>query len=220
MTQYARNIPSQIAFPPMTVDLSLGEVVASNGLKQLRVCESEKERFVTYYFNGQREETFINEDRHIIPSPKVPTYDKKPEMSAQLIADYIVSQVQSGSYDFIVINFANADMVGHTGNLKATIQACQVVDECVGKIFAAIDQVGGTLVITADHGNAEEMINLTTNGIDTEHNANPVPLIIAGRDFKTGQLLPQGILADVAPTILSLMNLPASSQMTGRSLLK
>ncbi|KKU28693.1 MAG: 2,3-bisphosphoglycerate-independent phosphoglycerate mutase [Microgenomates group bacterium GW2011_GWC1_46_20] len=199
MTEYEQNLPVQIAFPPQVVEYPLSRVLSDANLRQLRLCESEKERFVTYYFNGQREQAFPGEDRQIVPSPKVPTYDKKPEMSAVEVTQKAISKIQSGTYDVIIINFANPDMVGHTGNLKATIKACETA---------------------ADHGNAEEMINPSTHGTDTEHNANPVPFILVGNDFRTATQISQGILADVAPTILSLLKIPAPSSMTGRNLLR
>ncbi|KKU69735.1 MAG: 2,3-bisphosphoglycerate-independent phosphoglycerate mutase [Candidatus Amesbacteria bacterium GW2011_GWA1_47_20] len=220
MTEYEQNLPVQIAFPPQVVEYPLSRVLSDANLRQLRLCESEKERFVTYYFNGQREQAFPGEDRQIVPSPKVPTYDKKPEMSAVEVTQKAISKIQSGTYDVIIINFANPDMVGHTGNLKATIKACETADTCIGDISRAVLAVGGVLVITADHGNAEEMINPSTHGTDTEHNANPVPFILVGNDFRTATQISQGILADVAPTILSLLKIPAPSSMTGRNLLR
>ena len=220
MTEYEEHLPAHVAFPPQIIDMPLGRVVSTNQLRQLRLCESEKERFVTYYFNGQREEIFPSEDRQIVPSPKVPTYDKKPEMAAHEVTQVALEKIQSQTYDLIILNYANADMVGHTGNFKATLKACETVDECIGTLSQAVLAVGGVLLITADHGNAEEMINRTTGGIDTEHNSNPVPLIIVGDAYRTANQIPQGILADVSPTILGLLKIPAPSQMTGRNLLR
>lgn len=219
MTEYEKNLPVKIAFPPQAVENPLGRIISDHNLRQLRMSESEKERFVTYYFNGLREDPFPGEDRLIIPSPKVPTYDKKPEMSAREVTDKLIEQIKLNIYDFIVVNFANADMVGHTGNLKACIEACQVVDECVGKIANVVVNAGGVLFITADHGNAEEMINMTTDMPDTEHNANPVPAIIAGNNFRTTTQVPQGVLADIAPTILNIMGISIPITMSGRNLL-
>ena len=219
MTEYEKQLPVLEAFPPQSVENPLGKVISDHNLKQLRMSESEKERFVTYYLNGIYEQPFPNEDRLIIPSPKVPTYDKKPEMSALETTPRLISEIQSGKYDFIVINYANPDMVAHSGNIPATIKACEIVDTCIGQLVQTILSVGGVLIITADHGNAEEMINVTTGASDTEHNANPVPLIIVGNTFRTGQQITQGILADVAPTIVSLLNLPIPMTFTGRSLL-
>ena len=219
MTEYEKNLPVKVAFPPQSVEAPLGKVISDHKFSQLRLCESEKERFVTYYFNGLVEAAFPGEERLIISSPKVPTYDKKPEMSAVETTDAALSQIAKGKYDLIVYNYANPDMVAHTGNLRAAIQAIEVTDTCVGRLAEAVLIAGGVLVITADHGNAEEMINLSTGQVDTEHNANPVPLIIVAEKFKTGQLVNQGILADVAPTILGLMDIPSPLTMNGRNLL-
>ena len=219
MTEYERNLPVHVSFPPIPVENPLGRVVSAAGLKQLRISESEKERFVTYYFNGLREDAFSGEKRVIIPSPKVSTYDKKPEMSAVEMTDRTILEIQSGEHDLIIMNYANPDMVGHSGNLAAAIVACETVDTCVGKLLKAIEPTGGVLMITADHGNAEEMINRVSGEVDTEHNANPVPLIIAGADFRLATQLPQGILADVAPTILALLRVAIPGDMIGRNLL-
>lgn len=219
MTEYEKNLPVHAAFPPQVVDYPLGRVISDHNLRQLRMAESEKERFVTYYFNGLRENPFVGEERLIIPSPKVPTYDKKPEMSAKELAERAITEVKSGLYDLVVMNFANPDMVGHTGNIKATITAVETVDTYIGELAATIVNLGGVILITADHGNAEEMINMTTGAPDTEHNANPVLCIIAGNQFRLATQVPQGILADVAPTILSIMNIPIPLNMSGRNLL-
>lgn len=219
MTEYEKGLLVHIAFPPQPVDNPLGRVVSQAGLRQLRVSESEKERFVTYYFNGLREDAFSGEERLIIPSPKVATYDKKPQMSALELTDHLLSEIKSGLYDLIVVNYANADMVGHTGDIKATVTACETIDECLGRLSQLILAVGGVLMITADHGNAEEMINRITGETDTEHNANPVPLIIVGEQFRLSTQLPQGILADVAPTILSILKITIPTDMIGRNLL-
>lgn len=218
MTEYESNLPTQIAFPPMGVNDPLGFVVSTHGMKQLRMSESEKERFVTYYFNGLKEDAFPNEDRIIIPSPKVSTYDKKPEMSAQEITTRLILEIKSQKYDLIVFNFANADMVGHTGNIKQAITACQIVDQCLSQLHQVILESGGILLITADHGNAEEMIDPITGNIDTEHNANPAPFIAVGKNLPNVQL-PQGILADMAPTALALLNIPSPFTFSGRNLL-
>lgn len=219
MTEYERGLPVHVAFPPLIVDMPLGRLVSDAELRQLRVAESEKERFVTYYFNGQREDPFPGEERLIIPSPKVVTYDLKPEMSAVQLTSQVTSEISSGLYDLIIINYANPDMVGHTGNLQAAVKACQVTDECVGKLATAILTVGGVLLITADHGNVEEMIGRSTGDIDTEHNANPVPFIIVGKEYQDARQIPQGILADIAPTIMDIMGLHPVSAMSGRNLL-
>lgn len=221
MTEYEKELPAQVAFPPNVVEKPLGRVISENGLNQLRMCESEKERFVTFYFNGQNENEYKNEVRIIIPSPKVPTYDQKPEMSAYLITEELIKQMKSNKFNFILINFANADMVGHTGNIEATIKAIQTLDECLGNIVAAAKDMNYTICITADHGNAEQKINPTTGQISTEHTANPVPFIVIDKEYEGKPVhLQKGILADVAPTILGLLGLDKPSTMTGRNLLE
>ena len=225
MTEYAKPLATdgiKVAFPPEIVEMPLGRVISEHNLKQLRMSESEKERFVTFYFNGQQEAALPEEDRFIIPSPKLPTYDLKPEMSARELTSKLLESLRdSMDYSFILINFANPDMVSHTGNIGAAAKACEVVDECVGKIADFILAYGGTLLVTSDHGNAEEMINSQTGEIDTEHNANPVPFIIISKDLiGRSQTLPSGILADVAPTVLNLMGITPPSAMSGRNLLE
>lgn len=220
MTEYEKNLPVTIAFPPQVVDNTLGQVVSDHSLRQLRVSESEKERFVTYYFNGLREAALSGEDRQIIPSPKIATYDLKPEMSAVEVTAAVINAAKTGNYQLIVINYANPDMVGHTGNIKSAIKGCETVDQCLGVLFHEIvTGLNGQLIITADHGNAEEMINLSTGSVDTEHNANPVPFIVVGNEFRLAVQVPQGILADIAPTVLSLLHLPVPINMSGRNLL-
>ncbi len=220
MTEYEKKLPVSVAFPEQIVPNPLGKVIAEAGLKQLRVAETEKERFVTYYFNGQREDPFQGEIRLIIPSVKVPTYDLKPEMSANEITETVLFQLKNSKADFIVINFANPDMVAHTGNITAAIKACEITDECVGKIVMQLIAQEGSCVITADHGNVEEMIDPVTGGIDTEHSTYPVPVITIAKILQgKSQELPSGMLADVAPTILSLMGLTVPTTMNGRNLL-
>ncbi len=220
MTEYERGLPTIVAFPPQTVEMPLGRVIAEHGLKQLRMSETEKERFVTYYFNGQREDKFQDEDRIIVPSKRIATYDLAPEMSAEEITTTLIEKINTDMYDFMLVNFANADMVGHTGNLKAGIKACEVLDKCLERIVTTINAKNGVVLITADHGNAEEMINNETGEVDTEHSTYPVPLLIIGNAFQNqGRMLPSGILADVAPTILHLMGIPKPSSMTGRVLI-
>jgi 2,3-bisphosphoglycerate-independent phosphoglycerate mutase len=219
MTEYEKGLPVTTAFPPVVVDMPLGRVVAEMGLRQLRMSETEKERFVTFYFNGQREDPFPGEDRIIIPSPPVPTYDQKPDMSSRELTQTLIERAQTQIYDFIVVNYANPDMVGHTGNLQAGITSIQVTDDNLRRLVDTVLGLDGVVVITADHGNVEEMINLETGGIDTEHSANPVPCIIVGHEFDNqSRELPRGILADVAPTICKIMNLPKPSSMSGQSL--
>lgn len=220
MTEYERKLPVTVAFPEQIVANPIGKVIADAGLKQLRVSETEKERFVTYYFNGQRDEPLPNEDHIIVPSSKVPTYDLKPEMSAAETTEQLLNKLSENKYDFIVINYANPDMVAHTGNIEAAKIACQVTDECVGKVVAKILELNGCCMITADHGNVEEMIDPVTGGVDTEHSTYPVPVLcIAKRLEGKAQELPQGMLADVAPTALALMGLNIPSSMNGRNLL-
>jgi 2,3-bisphosphoglycerate-independent phosphoglycerate mutase len=225
MTQYEKVLMdegAQVAFTPETVDMPLGRVISENGYKQLRVSESEKERFVTFYFNGQQEIAFDLEERLIIPSPKVATYDLKPEMSAITLTDEVLRKLKnSQDYKFILINYANPDMVGHTGNIGAAVKACEITDECVARLANFTLAYDGVLIITADHGNVEEMIDSQSGQIETEHSSNPVPLIMVTKEFMgRGDLLPSGILADVAPTVLSLLGISVPSQMTGRNLLE
>lgn len=225
MTQYEKAIEefgAKVAFPPENVKLPLGAVIASAGYKQLRVSESEKERFVTYYFNGQQEMAFEGEDRIIVPSPKVATYDLKPEMSAMEVTDSVISKLKSGSdYKFILINFANPDMVGHTGNIGAAVKACEVVDQCIGKLADLVMAYGGYMLLTADHGNVEEMIDSSTGSIETEHSENPVPFaVVSQKTMGEAVTLTSGILADIAPTVLKLLKISVPSNMTGRDLLE
>lgn len=224
MTEYGKplNRYVSVAFPPVTVKMPLGEVISNYGLRQLHMAESEKERFVTFYFNGQQEPSFPGENRMIAPSPKVPRYDQKPEMAAREITDAftrLVIDPTLGKYPFVLINFANPDMLGHTGSIEAAKVACGIVDECVGKIVKKVDSLGGATIITADHGNAEQLLN-SDGTPNTEHTANPVPFIVVGKDFLgKSEMLPSGILADVAPTILKLLGIPQPSEMSGRILI-
>ncbi len=224
MTQYEKAIVeagAKVAFPPETVKIPLSAVIANSGMKQLKVSESEKERFVTFYFNGQQESAFDGEERLIIPSPKVATYDLKPEMSAREITENVLSKIKvQGRYQFVLVNFANPDMVGHTGNIGAAVRACEVVDECLGKFGDFILSYGGCMLITADHGNVEEMIDPATGAIETEHSSNPVPFVVISQKTLGNPLtLTSGILADVAPTVLAILGLPIPPVMTGRNLI-
>ena len=218
MTMYDEHFTLPLAFPPQHLDGLLGEVISKQGLSQLRIAETEKYAHVTYFFNGGEEKPFPGEDRCLIPSPReVETYDQKPEMSATPVGDEVVSRIQSGRYDFIVLNFANMDMVGHTGIIPAAIKACETVDQNVQKVVTAIQAAGGTALITADHGNAEKMLD--DNGQPhTAHTVNPVPFIIVNEERKNMQLRP-GILGDIAPTILEIMGIAKPKQMTGKSLI-
>jgi 2,3-bisphosphoglycerate-independent phosphoglycerate mutase len=220
MTEYERKLPTVVAFPPEPVAMPLGRVLSEHGKRQLRMSETEKERFVTYYFNGLREDAFPLEDRVIIPSQKVPTYDLMPEMSAPDITKTLLEKVALDVYDVIIVNFANPDMVAHTGNLEATMKAVEVTDDCVGQIVRHVTELGGIVMITADHGNAEEMINNEKGEVDTEHSTYPVPFIICSKQLQaaTNKILQKGILADIAPTILKLINIARPVEMTGREL--
>lgn len=221
MTDYEEGHPKNIAFPPEQITNPLGKVISDNHLTQLRIAESEKFPHVTYFLNGGHEEIYPGEDRVEIPSPKdVATYDQKPEMSAYLVTDLLVTKIKTGNYSFIVVNYANADMVAHTGVLKATIKAVEIFDECVGRVVEATKEVGGVTLISADHGNAEELIDLRTGEIDTKHSINPVPLLIISDAIKVGEELPVGNLADIAPTILGILKLQPPLEMSGRNLLE
>lgn len=220
MTKYEKGLPATVAFSPEAVKLPLARILAENNLRQLHIAESEKYPHITVFFDGERESSLPGEDWVEILSPKVAAYDLKPEMSAYQLTEQLLKRLKGNLYDFSLVNFANPDMVGHTGVIPAGIKACEVVDECLGKIVNTVLNLGGACLITADHGNVEEMINLTTGGIDTEHSTNPVPFIIANRGFNQGgRGLPGGILADVAPTILSLLGIEKPELMTGKNLL-
>ncbi len=220
MTEYEAGLPVQVGFIPDSVDLPLCRILAEKGLRQLHIAETEKERHVNYYFNGRRERPFPGEDRAEVPSPKVSTYDKKPEMAAYEVTETLIKRLKSDIYDFAVVNYANPDMVGHTGVLEAGIKACEVTDECLGRVVETTLNLGGAAIVTADHGNVEEMIDLQTGEVDTKHSTNPVPFIVADKKFDSGgRSLVQGILADVAPTILAIMGIEKPAIMTGRNLL-
>ncbi len=221
MTEYEKDLPVEVAFPPIQVHMPLGRILSERQVNELRLAESEKERFVTFYFNGQREAAFPFEERLIVPSPKVATYDLKPEMSAYELTDTLISRMRETKYRFILLNFANPDMVGHTGNIQATILAIKTIDTCIGRIAQEALNLNYTLLITADHGNAEAKINLETGEISTEHTANPVPFIAINSQLQGKfRKLQSGILADVSPTILSLLDIPKPNEMTGRNLLE
>jgi 2,3-bisphosphoglycerate-independent phosphoglycerate mutase len=205
-----------VLFPPQSMDNLLGEVVARAGLKQLRAAETEKYAHVTYFLNGGREEQYPGEDRILVPSPKVATYDLKPEMSAPELTEKAVAAISTGKYDLIVLNFANPDMVGHTGVLQAAIKAVEAADAGLGRIADAVAKEGGALLVTADHGNCETMRDPETGGPHTAHTTNPVPVLLAG---VAGVKLHNGRLADIAPTLLELMGLAQPKEMTGRPLI-
>jgi 2,3-bisphosphoglycerate-independent phosphoglycerate mutase len=217
MTQYEEDWDYPVAFAPEHPSVTLPHVLADRGVRQLHVAETEKYAHVTYFFNGGVEKPYPGEDRVLVPSPKVATYDLKPEMSAAGVADAVVHAIEKGDFDAIIMNFANADMVGHSGKLEPTIKACEVVDESLGRIFRALRPRGGAWIITADHGNAETMIDPATGGPHTYHTTNPVPLILVSEDANT-PLQPGGSLRDIAPTLLGVLGLDEPHEMTGRDL--
>ncbi len=218
LTEYDATFPLPVAFPSQGFPNLLGEIVSRAGLRQLRIAETEKYAHVTFFFNGGSEDPFPGEERVLIPSPKeVATYDQKPAMSAPEVTDEVVRRVEAGTYDFIVLNYANPDMVGHTGILPAAVAAMETVDACVGRLADAVLAAGGSLLITADHGNCEEMAD-GKGGAHTAHTSNPVPLLLIDPDRKDAHLR-DGILADIAPTLLGLLGLETPREMTGRSLI-
>jgi 2,3-bisphosphoglycerate-independent phosphoglycerate mutase len=232
MTEFEKDLPVMVAYPPIVVHNSLAETVSKAGKKQFHVAETEKYAHITFFLNGTVEDPFIGEDRMIVPSPKVSSYAEAPEMSAASVAKEAVKAIDSGKYDLIALNFANADMVGHTGDLAATIKGCEAADKAFGEVVHHTLAQGGVVVVTADHGNAEEIVNLQTGEIDKEHSTNPVPLLVISKEFE-GQagpageppegdlslMHPVGVLADVAPTVLSLMGVQIPSEMTGTALI-
>jgi len=223
LTEYSEALNKFMAalFPPQPLANSLGELVAKAGWKQLRIAETEKYAHVTFFFNGGEERQFPGEERILVPSPKVATYDLRPEMSAPEVTDRLVAAIESGKFDFIVVNYANADMVGHTGNLAAAVKAIHAVDAAIGRVEAAVRAEGGAMLITADHGNAETMRDQVSGQAHTAHTMNDVPVVLCGAERAwRGVSLADGQLADVAPTLLELLGLPQPKEMTGRSLLR
>ena len=220
LVEYSTELNRRLVtlFPPEDLEDTFGEMVSRAGLTQLRIAETEKYAHVTFFFNGGRETVFSGEERILVPSPKVPTYDQQPEMSALEVTAKLVAAIRSGGFDVIVVNYANTDMVGHTGSLGAAIEAVEAVDTCLGRLSEAVEDAGGTLVITADHGNAEMMRDPQTGEPHTAHTLNPVPFIIVNppRDVR---LLHDGRLSDVAPTLLDILGLPKPATMTGHSLI-
>ncbi len=218
MTKYDASMPNvDVAFKPQTLINTFGEYISRKGLRQLRIAETEKYAHVTFFFNGGVESVYDGEDRALINSPTVATYDLQPEMSAIEVTDEVVKRIESGNYDVIVLNFANCDMVGHTGVFDAAVKAVETVDTCLGRTINAIQKMGGVALVTADHGNADQMLDYTTNDVFTAHTTNVVPLVMIGAD--DGLKLKNGRLADLAPTMLDLMGLDAPEEMTGESLL-
>ena len=220
MTQYEDTIPAPVAFPQQNLENTLGEVLSQQGLKQLRIAETEKYAHVTFFFNGGIEEPDLGEERILIPSPKVATYNLQPEMSAPELTQTLIEQLRNATYDVIILNFANPDMVGHTGVFEATIKAVETVDQCLGEIYEELQQMNGTLLITADHGNAEEKMDSKTGLPLTAHSTNLVPFILVDAKFKGQTLRDKGALCDIAPTLLELLQIPTPKEMTGKSLLK
>ena len=216
LTRYAEDLAAQVAYPPTQLTNVLGDYLAQHDLKQLRIAETEKYAHVTFFLNGGREEPFPDEERILVASPKVTTYDQQPEMSAIEITNHLITQIQNKTHDVIVCNFANADMVGHTGNFSATIKAIETIDACLKRILNALNEVNGEALITADHGNAEHMYCFDSKQPHTAHTNEPVPLVYIGRDAKVHH--PDGNLADIAPTLLALMRLDPPPEMTGTPL--
>ncbi len=231
MAEYEEGLPVEVAFPPEVITNSLGETVANAGLKQFHISETEKYAHVTFFINGTHEDPFTGEERAIVHSPRVASYDETPAMSTKEVTDRAVKEIKSGKHDLTIMNLANPDMVGHTGNLNAAMKAVQAADTCVGRIVEATLNRGGVTIVTADHGNAEEMVNLATGEVSKVHSTNPVPLYLVGKQFE-GQLSPSGeipsgdlslvqpigLLADIAPTVLSAMGIEKPEGMIGTSL--
>lgn len=227
LTEYEKGLPVKVAFPkPPKMANIAGEFISKLGLRQFRCAETEKYAHVTFFFNDYREEPFPGEERQLVASPRflpdgapLATYDQKPEMSAYEVTDVMLKRIAGGADDLMILNYANPDMVGHTGNLDAAVKACKVVDECVGKVLEAVRQAGGSAIVTADHGNLEQMIDPATGGPHTAHTTYPVPLYVYGEPFKGIKLREGGRLADVLPTALMMLGLEPPPEMTGRSLL-
>ncbi|MEG0985984.1 MAG: 2,3-bisphosphoglycerate-independent phosphoglycerate mutase [Clostridia bacterium] len=221
MTQYDATMPNvRVAYPPEPLTMTMGEYISSMGLKQLRIAETQKYAHVTFFFNGGEEKTFPGEDRVLVPSPTVATFDLKPEMSAYEVTDAVLKEIEQNKYDVIILNFANCDMVGHTGIMDAAVKAVRAVDDCVGKVVDAIVAKGGKCVITADHGNADKMYDTVNGEPFTAHTINPVPVIVVDPAHPKHILRKGGKLCDLCPTLLTLMNLKKPTQMTGKSLIE
>jgi 2,3-bisphosphoglycerate-independent phosphoglycerate mutase len=216
LTHFSETVKGYVAFKPTNLDNTLGEVLSQNGLKQLRIAETEKYPHVTFFMSGGREEKFPGEERILIDSPKVATYDLKPEMSAYEVTDALIKEIEADKFDAIILNYANPDMVGHSGMLEPTIKAVEAVDECLGKVVDLILSKGGKAIITADHGNADEVVTLEGKPM-TAHTTNPVPVIVTQKGI---ELREDGILGDLAPTMLDLLNIQKPKEMTGNTLIK
>jgi 2,3-bisphosphoglycerate-independent phosphoglycerate mutase len=218
MTQYDKNFTLPVVIPPESMANILANVMGQTNLRNLRVAETEKYAHVTYFFNGGVEQPFPGEDRLLVPSPKVATYDLKPEMSAAGIAQGVVKAVEDGTFDVMIVNFANADMVGHSGKIEPTVKAVETVDVCLGRIEPAVRAKGGAMLITADHGNAEMLIDPVTGGPHTAHTTNPVPFIVVAGNGNQFTLKPGGSLRDISPTILAMLEIEEPKEMTGHDL--
>ena len=216
LTEYAADIHAPCAFPKVKLDNVLGEWLEKHHKTQLRISETEKYAHVTFFFSGGKEDTFEGEQRILVPSPQVATYDMQPEMNSTLLTDKLVAAIESGEHDFIVCNYPNGDMVGHTGDFDAAVKACEAVDKCIARVLLAVENTGSECLITADHGNAEQMVDNVSGQAHTAHTCEPVPLIYIGRDAVTAKT---GALSDIAPTILALMDMPQPKEMTGSNLL-
>lgn len=217
LTQYNKQFDIPVAFPPERLNNGFGEYISHLGLRQLRIAETEKYAHVTFFFNGGREEPFPGEERILVPSPRVATYDLQPEMSAPEVTRRLVEAIREGNFDAIICNYANSDMVGHTGDFDAAVKAIEALDQCLGQVVEAVREVGGEMLITADHGNSEQMRDPETGQPHTAHSCNPVPLIYVGRQ---AELAGQGALCDVAPSLLHIMGLPIPQEMQGRNLVQ
>ena len=218
MTEYDRKFTLPIMIPPESLSNILANVMSGLNLRNLRVAETEKYAHVTYFFNGGVEQAYTGEERILVPSQKVATYDLKPEMSAAVIADTVVKAIEQSSFDVIIVNFANADMVGHSGRLEPTVRACETVDACLERIYATLRQRGGAMLVTADHGNAELMVDPATGGPHTAHTTNPVPLIMIAENSSRVALRKDGSLQDISPTMLGMLGIPQPKEMTGKDL--
>ena len=232
-TEYAKDLPVDVAYPPAVIERPLARIFQDQNLIQLHAAETEKYAHITFFLNGGRENPFQNEDRILVPSPPVPSYDQKPEMSAFELTNKLLAAIKQDKYDFIVVNFANPDMVGHTGVIPATMKAVETCDKCLGQLVNLVLEKGGALFLTSDHGNCDEMINLQTGEVSKEHSTNPVPFLAVGRQWEGKSLIPgldsaggdlsiitpSGLLADIAPTILKTMEINQPVDMTGSPLI-
>jgi 2,3-bisphosphoglycerate-independent phosphoglycerate mutase len=218
LTEYNRDFDIPVAFPPERLNNVFGEYISKLGMRQLRLAETEKYAHVTFFYNGGVEVPFEGEDRILVPSPQVATYDLMPEMSAHQLTDDLVDAIDSGNYDAIICNYANGDMVGHTGNFDAAVSAIETLDQCLGRVIQSIHRNNAELLITADHGNAEQMMDPEVGQVHTAHTTNPVPLIFVGK--RNAVLLDQGALCDISPTLLKMMKLEIPAEMSGRALIE